>query len=134
MNYTPHEKRIAEVLQEQLGVKARMMPEVSGQYLHISTLDFLVSNEPFAESKNALVRYDLKGIEGASKNAVFNAIHNKKEQATCFVIEITPKTSLNEEEVVEQAQRLFTSKYAAFVDRVIVVKDENILRVFERKK
>lgn len=134
LSYSLHEKRIAEILQSAFGVKVRMMPKVSGKNLHIKTPDFLVSNEPFAADKDSLVRYDLKGIEGTSKDAVYNAVHDKKKQAKNFVIEITKKTSLTADEIIGQSERLFSRKYASFVNRIIVIQGEKILRVFERKK
>ena len=35
---------------------------------------------PNSESKNEWIRFDLKGIEGNSKDAVYNAIHRKAKE------------------------------------------------------
>lgn len=121
--YSEHEKIIAESLSRQLGGEVRMMPKVQGKIEHISTPDYLFRGE----------RYDLKTPEKINKKTIFNAVHGKREQADNFVIDIT-QNGMSIEQAEEQIQNLFYDKYATFVNKIILVKEYEILRVFERAK
>ena len=121
--YTEHEKEIAEVLRRQLGGEVRMMPKVQGKIEHISTPDYLFRGE----------RYDLKTPEKINRKTFFNAVHGKREQADNFIIDIS-QNRMSIEQAEEQTQSLYNDKYASFVNRIILVKDNEILRVFEREK
>ena len=56
----------------------------------------------------------------------------KREQAGCFVINIT-KCGLVEEKINKQAESVFSSYYTRFVDAIIWVKGDRILRILKRK-
>lgn len=77
-------------------------------------------------------KYDLKTVTGSSKNVLYNALKGKRNQAENFIFDIS-KNPLNVDDLRNQAKLLFESKNREFVKRVILIKDDNILNVFERK-
>lgn len=121
-DHTEHEKEIAHILSDSLQKNVELVPRVS--YPHkIQTPDFIIDGE----------KYDLKTISGSSKNTLYNAIAGRKRQAPNFVIDIT-YSPLSEDNVYEQASRIFISDHTKFVNKIIVIKDGRIIRVFNRKK
>lgn len=121
--YTEREKEIAELLRRNLGGEVRMMPKVQGIYEHISTPDYLFKDN----------RYDLKTPEKCNVKTVYNAIHDKREQADNFIIDIS-LNNMSPEEAMRQIKNIYYDKYTTFVNTIILVKDDTIIRIFERIK
>lgn len=120
--YEENEKRIAELFAHDLGGDIRMMPKIEkpdGK----QTPDFIFRGQ----------RYDLKTPEKINKNTFFNAVHNKREQANNFVFDIS-KNGMSIEQAVNQIEGLYTSKYTTFIERVVLVKNGKVIRVYEREK
>lgn len=67
LDYSDKERRIAELLKEELGGKISLVPRVLNPQ-GISTPDYIFRDEAF----------DLKELSGTSKNLVYNAIAKKK--------------------------------------------------------
>ncbi|MBE5933386.1 MAG: hypothetical protein E7263_08210 [Lachnospiraceae bacterium] len=88
----------------------------------IKTPDYIFNGEKF----------DLKTVTGSSKNVLYNALKGKKNQAENFIFDIS-QNPLKVEDLTNQARLLFESKNREFVKRIILIKDEVILNVFERK-
>lgn len=119
------ERRTAEVIQRKLGRRVCLMPKVTGNYKNVQVPDFLVEGE----------RWDRKGIEGDSKQYLYNAIHKKRKQAETFVFCMTTKTKLPIEEVVKQAEDAFHSSHLRFVKKIVILdENEEVVKVLQRKK
>ena len=74
----------------------------------------------------------MKTVTGLSKNVLYNALKGKKNQAENFIFDISQNT-LDIEDLTNQARMLFESKNREFVKRIILIKDDVVLNVFERK-
>lgn len=98
LDYSKHEKEIAEILSNYLKKEIRLVPKVVYPQ-DISTPDYLIEGE----------RWDLKDIFGNSKNTIDNAVLNKKKQANNFVFDIS-KTDLTFDDVDEQIKKLYLSE------------------------
>lgn len=118
----PKERKAAEVLRNVLGGSIQMMPKVQGKYTGIQTPDLLFRGD----------RWDVKTPEKANKNVIFNAIHKKRMQADNFIIDISVN-GMSEQEAIRQIEEIFQKPYTAFVHRIILIKDDGILRIVERK-
>lgn len=114
------EKRVAKLLWEEFGGDIKFFPEVK-EPKHIKMADYLWNG----------VRYDLKTPKRRNKDTVYNAIHKQSEQANNFIVDIS-KNGMPEDEAIDQVKRLFKRKGTKFVKRVILVKDEKILKVIEK--
>ncbi len=124
-NNSNREIEIAQLLKEQLGKNVKIVPEIKGKYKNIPTPDYLINQE----------RWDLKELKsGTSAELLRNIAHKKKKQAENFIFDIT-ECSLSEEEINRQAECLFNEYYnTKHVNYVVIIKDDQILRVMERKK
>lgn len=114
------EKRVAKLLWEEFGGDIKLIPEVKEPKC-IKMADYLWNG----------VRYDLKTPKRRNKDTVYNAIHKQSEQANNFIVDIS-KNGMPEDEAIDQVKRLFKRKGTKFVKRVILVKDEKILKVIEK--
>ena len=121
---SPREKEVAEMLSRFFGEKIELVPKVTGKYNNVPTPDYHVGNEK--------QRWDLKELTGKSRDAIRNAIHKKKKQADNFVIDIT-KSKLDRDEIFRQAEVVFSSQNTHFVNRLMIVSDDEILRLLTRK-
>lgn len=81
------------------------------------------------------LRYDLKqpgkehpNIRG--DNVLFNMIDDKKEQAHCFIFDIT-RSGLSNDEAIEQAYKLFVRRKTKYVERIILY-DGDFFKILER--
>ena len=121
-NNSKREIEVVELLQKSLGKTVRLVPEINGTYSHIKTPDYMIGNQ----------KYDLKELTGTSKDAIRNAIHKKQDQADNFVIDIT-KCPLNITEIHRQAESVFSSYNTKFVNTIMIIQDDKILRIMRRK-
>ena len=115
------ERNIANVLGKTFGGTVQLVPRVLNPQ-GIKTPDYIFKNE----------KYDLKTVTGLSKNVLYNALKGKKNQAENFIFNISQNT-LDIEDLTNQARMLFESKNREFVKRIILIKDDVVLNVFERK-
>ena len=122
-NHSEREKEVAELLSQKLGSLVQLIPEVHGYYTRVKTPDYMIDGEKF----------DLKELTGASKDAIRNAIHKKQKQADNFVIDIS-KCSLSLENINDQAEKIFQSYNTEFVNMLILIKDNDVLRILQRTK
>lgn len=120
-NNSQRELEVANILKESLGYKVELVPEVNGKYSNVKTPDYLLDGH----------RYDLKELEGKSKDAIRNAVHKKKDQAENFIIDIS-KCPLDMEEINRQMEAVFYSYNTEFVETLILVKDSEVLRILQR--
>lgn len=121
LQYTPHEKEIAELLAREVGGEIYMVPRVNNPQ-GISTPDYLFHGKG----------YDLKTIgKTTGKNPLFNRIKKAKGQARNFILDIT-NSELAEDIVDSQIDKVFWSKETQFVNEIVIVKDGKIVKVVKR--
>ena len=122
LDYSDKERRIAELLKEELGGKISLVPRVLNPQ-GISTPDYIFRDEAF----------DLKELSGTSKNLVYNAIAKKKRQAPNFILDIS-KSPVDENEITRQIEEIYWSRHTMFVQKIIVIKDEKIRKIYKRNR
>lgn len=122
LDYSDKERRIAELLKEELGGKISLVPRVLNPQ-GISTPDYIFRDEAF----------DLKELSGTSKNLVYNAIAKKKKQASNFILDIS-KSPLDENEITRQIEEVYWSRHTMFIQKIIVIKDEKIRKIYKRNR
>nr|DAP96356.1 MAG TPA: minor capsid protein [Caudoviricetes sp.] len=122
LDYNAHEKEIAEVLKREIGGEIYLVPRVNSP-AGVSTPDFLFHG----------ARFDLKTIRGNSKNTVYNAVAKKAAQSENFILDFT-ECQLSAEEIDRQTIALFHSKHTAFIDTVVLMKEERIIKVLHRNR
>lgn len=121
LDYSAHEKEIAELLEREFGGELYMVPRVNNPQ-GVSTPDYLFRG----------VEYDLKTIgENAGENTIFNRVKKAKGQATGFVIDTT-NSGLDSDKVSAQIHKLFNRVDTAWLDQVIIVHGGEIVRVVKR--
>ena len=115
------ERRIGEMLAEKYGRRVELVPQI----LHppgISTPDYLIDGQ----------RFDLKTLTGKGKNLLYGAIAKKKKQAHNFIVDITD-CPLSCEEMDRQIADLYRSPRVAFLETLVVVKSDTVVKVFARQ-
>ena len=118
---TAREKEVANMLGEYYGGQVAIIPRVN-KPANIKTPDYIINGE----------RFDLKQITGSGKYVIEGDIKKKKEQANNFVIDIT-KSKIEMEEVERQVKSIYASKRYLWVDKIIIVKENKILKIYKRK-
>lgn len=122
LDYSPHEKEIAELLEKEFGGEMYMVPRVN-EPSGISTPDFLFRGQ----------RFDLKSISGGGKSTIYNAVAKKAQQAENFILDVT-ESPLSMKEIEKQSNLLFSSSHTKFVKTIILLKNGSVLKVLMRNK
>lgn len=113
-----HEREIAEVLAEQLHERVILQPKI--EYPKgIKMPDYTIGGKS----------YDLKTIEGAGKNTLDSSVKRKKGQASNFVFDVT-KFAVSDDEMFRQASHIIERR--DWIDKVILIRNNEIIRIFER--
>ena len=121
LDYSPHEKEIAELLEREFGGELYMVPRVNNPQ-GISTPDYLFRGNG----------YDLKTIgEKAGPNTIFNRIKKAAKQAQNFVVDVSI-SGLSDKEVDKQIEKLFDRADTGWLEKIIVVRDNRIVKVVKR--
>lgn len=120
LDYSEHEKEIAEWLEDTFGGEIYMIPRINYPE-GISTPDYLWNSE----------YWDLKEIKGNSKQIFYHAVYKKKRQSSNFIFDVS-SSKLSLEEVIDQIDSLYKRTDVPFVNKIIVKKN-NIFLVFKRK-
>ncbi len=115
------EKSIAVSLSEKYGKEVEIVPKVNYP-LGIQTPDYLIDGE----------RFDLKSPTGRSKELFYNIVSKKRKQAASFIFDITG-CPLPYDEVTRQIKALYFSRHTRFVDKIVLMKNGEILKVYERQ-
>lgn len=118
---TEREKEVANMLGELYGGKIKIIPRVN-EPKNIKTPDYIVKNR----------RYDLKQISGNGKYVIQGNLKGKQKQADNFVIDIT-KSEMSIDEAIRQIENIYNSKHFLWLDRIILLKDKEVLKIFKRK-
>jgi len=121
LDYSPHEKEIAELLEREFGGELYMVPRVNNPQ-GISTPDYLFRGNG----------YDLKTIgEKAGPNTIFNRIKKAAKQAQNFIVDVSI-SGLSDKEVDKQIEKLFDRADTGWLEKIIVVRDNRIVKVVKR--
>ena len=114
------ERGIANVLSEQYGKMVELVPKVDYPP-GIQTPDYLIDGK----------QYDLKSPTGTSKNLLYNMVAKKKKQASNFIFDITGCPLLLDE-INRQISMLYLSRHTHFIDEIVVMKNEKVIKVYKR--
>ena len=115
------ERKVAQILSAKYGKTVELVPQVVYPQ-GIQTPDYLIDGE----------RFDLKSPTGKGKNLLYGLIARKKGQSHNFIIDIT-NCPLSMEELERQAERLYGSWRVGFLEKLIFMKNGEILKVLNRK-
>lgn len=118
---TEKEKEVANMLGELYGGNIKIIPRIN-EPKGIKTPDYIVKNK----------RYDLKQIKGNGKYVIQGNLKGKQKQADNFIIDIT-KSEINIEEAVKQIENIYSSKHFLWLDRIVLLKDKEFLKIYKRK-
>ena len=114
---------VAELLKSLFDKKVSLVPEVKGKFKEVQTSDYLIGDQ----------RWDLKELSGSSKDAIRNAISKRKRQADYFIIDVT-KSKLGISEINSQAENVFRADNTKFVKGLMIIKEQEIIKILERIK
>lgn len=116
------EIEVANILGELYGGEIKLIPRIN-KPLGIKTPDYIVNDEKF----------DLKEITGNGKYTIQGNIKGKSKQANNFVIDMTG-CKLCQEEINEQIERIYNSKHYLWLDKIILIKNDKIIKAYKRNK
>ena len=119
--YDEEEKAIATLLSKASGKKIYMLPKINKPD-GISTADYLIDGE----------FYDLKRIYGSGTRTLKDAVKDKKKQSKRFILKITEKSKLSADEITRQAEGIFRFSETNFVDEIVIIKDDELMKVLKR--
>lgn len=114
------ERAIAVSLSGKYGKDVELVPKVNYP-LGVQTPDYLIDGE----------RFDLKSPIGRSRNLLYNLVSKKKKQASSFIFDLT-RCSLSDDDIERQIKELYFSRHTRFIDKVVVMKNGEVLKVYER--
>ena len=122
LDYSPHEKEIAEFLERKVGGEIYMVPRVN-KPAGVPTPDYLFHGKG----------YDLKTIgPGATKNTLFNRVKKASKQASNMIVDIT-QSGLDDNTISSQIEKIYWSNNTLFVDELVIITGEDIKKVVKRK-
>ncbi len=121
MKPTENEKQVANLLGELYGGKVKIIPRINVPE-NIKTPDYMIGNK----------KYDLKEIKGNGKYVIQGNLKGKSQQADNFVIDIS-KSKIQEIDAIEQIQSIYKSKHYLWIDELILIKNNQILKMYKRK-
>lgn len=117
-----HEIEVATILGRKYNKQVELLPKVKTPQ-NIQTADYLIDGE----------KYDLKTPEGNGKNTLSGLLKHKSGQARNFIFD-TSITEMSKEEVERQITRIYGSPHRGFVDKIVVISNGNVEKVYERSK
>lgn len=118
---TEQEKEVATILSGEYGKNIEFVPQIMVPQ-GTQTPDYLIDGECF----------DLKSPTGRSKDLLYNVVSKKMKQASSFIFDVTD-CPLSEDEIIKQAEALYFSRHTRFVDKIVIMKNGRILKVYGRK-
>lgn len=118
---TKREIEVAYLLGKLFGGKVILIPRIN-KPLGIKTPDYIINNEKF----------DLKEITGGGKYVIEGNLRKKKKQSNNFIIDLS-NAKIDIKEAVKQVNSIYISKRFLWIDKIIIVCKDKILRIFRRK-
>ena len=119
LDYSHHEKEIAELLTNTFGGTIYMIPRVNIPE-GIKTPDYIWNNE----------YWDLKSITGNSNNTVDSILKNNKTQAKNFILYF--KTQ-NIQKFIKQIQNIYNNTHRRWIRYIIVLNYNKIVLVYKKR-
>lgn len=119
---TSQERSVADVLSKKYGKNVEFVPQVLYPQ-GIQTPDYLIDGR----------RYDLKSPTGSGKNLLYGMIAKKKKQSHNFIVDVT-NCSLSMEELEKQAETLYQSPRCGFLEQIIFMKDDAVVKALCKKR
>lgn len=121
LDYSAHEKEIAELLEKEVGGELFMVPRVNNPQ-GVPTPDYLFHGKT----------YDLKTIgKNAGVNTIFNRVKKAAGQANNFIIDVT-NSGLDDDTIHKQIEKLFNRIDTNWVEEVVIIRAGEIVRVVKR--
>ena len=120
LDYSEKEKAIADWLGSSFGGEVYMIPRVNNPS-GIKTPDYIYKKE----------NWDLKTINGKSKQALYHSVYNKDKQSNNFIFDIS-SSELSMNEGKNQIDKLYKRTDITFINKIIVKKGNDFF-VFKRK-
>ncbi len=114
------EREVANILGKIYGGQVNIIPRVN-EPPNIKTPDYIINNEKF----------DLKEIIGNGKNTLDNAIRNQQKQASNFIFDIS-NTIMKNDEIIKQVEDIYKSKHREWVNKIIIIKNDEVVKVYDR--
>ena len=121
INANEKERAVANLMGQTYGGQVNLVPVVLNPK-GIKTPDYIINGEKF----------DLKEIFGNGKNTLDTAISKKKKQSNNFIFDIT-NTEMLEIDAIKQIQKIYKSNNRTWVEKVLLIKDNKILKIYKRK-
>lgn len=121
LDYSQEEAEVANFLAKSFSEEVYLLPRINIP-TGIKTADYIFKGE----------KYDLKRINGLSKRVVDNALKNKKSQSHNFILKI--ESNISNSEIIDQALRIYKTYHREWIDTIIIIKNNKLLKVFKRKK
>lgn len=118
---TEQEREVAAILSERYGKRVEFVPQIMVPQ-GVQTPDYLIDGE----------RFDLKSPTGRSKDLFYNVVSKKRKQASSFIFDVTD-CPLSKEEIGKQVEALYFSRHTRFINKIVVMKNGEILKVYGRK-
>lgn len=115
------EREVAKLLSETYKKDVKLVPVVLNPK-GIQTPDYMIGNS----------KYDLKQVSGNGKNTLDTAISKKRKQSNNFIFDIS-NTEMKEEEAMRQIEQIYTSKHRGWVEEVILIKNNKVLKIYKRQ-
>lgn len=115
------ERQVANVLGKIYGGNVKLVPVVLNPQ-GVKTPDYLVNGEKF----------DLKEPKGNSATTIYDLFKNKSKQADNFIIDIH-KSDMTKLDSIKQAEEVFHSKHRKWINRIILMKDNEIFKILKRR-
>ena len=120
-NPSKREREVAELLEKMVGGPLKILPKIT-QPENVKTPDYIFNGET----------YDLKSPTGSSKSTCYSNVKAAKGQAKKVILDIT-KTTLTLNDVEKQIYDVYRSTHTAFVDKIAIIEEDIILKVYKRK-
>ena len=120
LNPTEREKVVANMLGRIFGSQVNIVLRINMPE-RIKTPDYIINDE----------RFDLKEINGIGKNTLYDAIGKQRRQSSNFIFDIS-KTKMDKEEAIRQMKSIYQSRHRKWVNILILIKDDNILKAYKR--
>lgn len=119
LDYSKHEKEVADLLAKKYGKDVRMVPRVTKPE-KVKTPDYLIDGE----------KWDLKTLKSSGKNTFYNMTKNKKEQAQNFIFDIS-NLDVSDEWAEKQVSSIFASNNRRWADKIMVLKNDDV-KIYKR--
>lgn len=121
------ERKCATILSETFGEDVIMLPKVNNPQ-GIKSADYIFKDE-FLDLKTI----NKSNKQQLSRDAIYNSLKNCQKQSNNFILDIT-NYIYDENTINEQIDKIYNSKHRSWVDKIYILKNGKIIKIFKRKK